>query len=234
MLIFSKGHNSRKGDNSDKKNKKKKQKKQHGSAIFPWGIQIWNFKTLACTLYKIWHALEFIRIFSKGHNSRKRDNSDKKKQKTNNNKKTKKKTTKKKKRVQKNIFPWVIHIWNFKTLACTVLERTDGRTHNPKPICPVNFFEVGRIKTKTGPVYLIFKHSPHGAGDLPSLISLRCLLRGLPRTQAFFAGRTCHLVVVELMFYGPSTLFRSFRARSVYLSTLFLDVGKPPWQFTST
>ena len=29
-------------------------------------------------------------------------------------------------------------------------------------------------------------------------------------------------VVVVLVFYGPSTLFRSFRARSVYLSTLFL------------
>ena len=32
--------------------------------------------------------------------------------------------------------------------------------------------------------------------------------------------------------YGPSTHFRSFRARSVYLATLFL--GKPPRQFTST
>ena len=33
------------------------------------------------------------------------------------------------------------------------------------------------------------------------------------------------------MFYGLSTLFRSFRARSVNLSTLFL--GRPPRQFTS-
>ena len=39
-------------------------------------------------------------------------------------------------------------------------------------------------------------------------------------------------VVVVLMFYGPSTLFRSFRARSVNLSTLFL--GTSPRQFTST
>ena len=23
---------------------------------------------------------------------------------------------------------------------------TDGRTHNPKPICPINFFEVGGIE----------------------------------------------------------------------------------------
>ena len=34
------------------------------------------------------------------------------------------------------------------------------------------------------------------------------------------------------LFYGPSTHFRSFRARSVNLATLFL--GKPPRQFTST
>ena len=27
------------------------------AAIFPWGIYyIWNFKTLACTVHKIWHA----------------------------------------------------------------------------------------------------------------------------------------------------------------------------------
>ena len=39
-------------------------------------------------------------------------------------------------------------------------------------------------------------------------------------------------VVVVLVFYGPSTHFRSFQARSVFLSTLFL--GKPPRQFTST
>ena len=40
------------------------------------------------------------------------------------------------------------------------------------------------------------------------------------------------VVVVELVFYGPSIHFKSFRARSVNLSTLFLD--KSPRQFTST
>ena len=40
------------------------------------------------------------------------------------------------------------------------------------------------------------------------------------------------VVVVVLVFYGPSTLLRSFWAWSVNLSTLFL--GKPPRQFTST
>ena len=40
------------------------------------------------------------------------------------------------------------------------------------------------------------------------------------------------VVIVELVFYGPSTLLRSFQVWSVNLSTLFL--GKPPRQFTST
>ena len=38
--------------------------------------------------------------------------------------------------------------------------------------------------------------------------------------------------LVWFLFYGPSTHFRSFRARSVNLATLFL--GKSPRQFTST
>ena len=37
--------------------------------------------------------------------------------------------------------------------------------------------------------------------------------------------------LVVLVFYGPLTHFRSFRARSVNLATLFL--GKPPGQFTN-
>ena len=100
LADFFNGHNSRKGDNSDS-----------GQLFFQWGIHIWNFKTLACTVHKIWHPSYFVRIFSNGHNSRKEDNSDKKR-----------------KRVS-TIFPWGIHIWNFNTLACTVFdERTDGRT----------------------------------------------------------------------------------------------------------
>ena len=43
IQIFSKGHNSKEGDNSDKK-------KKYGSAMVPWGIHTWNFKTLACTV----------------------------------------------------------------------------------------------------------------------------------------------------------------------------------------
>ena len=40
------------------------------------------------------------------------------------------------------------------------------------------------------------------------------------------------VIIVVLVFYGPSAQFRSFRVRPVILSTLFL--GKTPRQFTST
>ena len=54
------------------------------------------------------------------------------------------------------IFPWGIHIRNFKTLACMVHKiwhaskhvmkgYTDAWTDNPKLICPFNFFKVGGI-----------------------------------------------------------------------------------------
>ena len=38
-----------------------------------------KFQNLARTVHKIWHASDFILIFSKGHNSRKGDNLVKKK-----------------------------------------------------------------------------------------------------------------------------------------------------------
>ena len=71
MLIFSKGPNSRKGNNSNKK--------KNTGQLFFHGESIDEFSTLACTVHKIWHASDFILIFSKGHNSRKGDNLDKKK-----------------------------------------------------------------------------------------------------------------------------------------------------------
>ena len=45
-------------------------------------------------------------------------------------------------------------------------------------------------------------------------------------------AHTVETVVVVLVFYGLSTHFKSFRARSVNLSTLFL--GQTPGQFNST
>ena len=86
-------------------------KKKYRSAIFPWGIHIWNFKTLVCTVHKIWHASDFILIFSKEHNSKRET------------------TRTRKKNVCQLFFPWGVHTWNFKTLACTVLDEwTDART----------------------------------------------------------------------------------------------------------
>ena len=47
--IFSKGHNSGKAHNLDKE-------KKYVSVIFSWGIHIWNFKTLACTVQQLGYA----------------------------------------------------------------------------------------------------------------------------------------------------------------------------------
>ena len=51
-------------------------------------------------------------------------------------------------------------------------------------------------------------------------------------TIPFLSYNPISFLFVVLVFYGPSTLFMSFRARSVNLSLLFLE--KPPRQFTST
>ena len=120
QVLFEMGHNSRKGDNSDKK-------KKIWVSYFSMRNPYMKFKTWACTVHKIWHTSDFILIFSKGHNSRKGDNSDK--------------------LYMSSIFPWGNNMWNFKTLACTVLEkRMDGRMHwQPKLICPVTFYEFGGI-----------------------------------------------------------------------------------------
>ena len=98
ILIFWNGHNSRKGDNSDKK-KNTGQLFFHVESIYE--------------ISKSYHA-RFIRygmhqisigFFQRGI------------------------TPEREITLVSNIFPWRIHIWNFKILACTVLERTGGRTH---------------------------------------------------------------------------------------------------------
>ena len=121
IRIFSKGHKSRKEDNSDKN--------KNTAAIFPRGIHIWNFKSQACTVHKIWHASDLVQIFSKAHNSRKGDNSDKKK--------TCVKYFSMRNPYMKFQNPSMHGSWTD--------GQTHGHTHNPKPICPVNFFEVGGI-----------------------------------------------------------------------------------------
>ena len=91
-------------------------------------IDIWNFKTLACTVHKIWHSSDFILIFSKGRNSRKGDN------------------FKKKKKCVSAIFPWGIHIWNFKTLACRVLDKRMHGNTTWKQYAPSTSSELGHKK----------------------------------------------------------------------------------------
>ena len=51
-------------------------------------------------------------------------------------------------------------------------------------------------------------------------------------TNDTFIKIYCHEFCCYLIFYNPSTLFRSFQVQSVNLATLFL--GKPPRQFAST
>ena len=53
ILVFSKEHNSRKGDNSDKKT-------NTGQPFVIKNQYIWNFETLACTVHKIWHASKTV------------------------------------------------------------------------------------------------------------------------------------------------------------------------------
>ena len=118
-FLFSKGYNSRKGDNTDKKKKsvsyffmrnpymKFQNPSMHGS--WRMDARTHTRKTrnqYAINFFKVGGIMiqDFVLFFfSKGHNSRKGDNSDKKKN-------------------VSAIFPWGIHIWNFKTLACMVLD----------------------------------------------------------------------------------------------------------------
>ena len=88
--------------------------KKYGSAIFPWEIHTWNFKTLACMVNKLRHASDFILIFSKGHNSRMGDNGGQK--------------------IVCQLFFHEESIYEIKTLACNVLdERTDGQPETNMP-----------------------------------------------------------------------------------------------------
>ena len=130
ILIFSKGHNSRKGDNS--------KKKRYGSAIFPWGIHIWNFKTLARTVRKIWHDLISFGFFQRGITPERE-------------------ITRTRKKNVLYYFSMRNPYMKFQNPSMHGFWRTDGRTDarthartdNPKPICSRSFFEVGGIINTT-------------------------------------------------------------------------------------
>ena len=105
-------------------------KTKYGSAIFHLEIYMWIFKIVACTVHKLWYASDFIQILFKGALLQKE-----------------------RELGQENCVKYFPmrnpYIWNFETLACTVLdELTDGRAGAyPKPVSPVNFFAVGGINT---------------------------------------------------------------------------------------
>ena len=104
------------GDNSDKK--------KIGSAILPWGIHIWNFKTEHARFIRYGMHQILFRFFQRGITPERE-------------------ITWTRKKMCVKYFSMRNPYMKFQILACTVLERTDACTHNPKPICPVNFFEVG-------------------------------------------------------------------------------------------
>ena len=86
------------------------------------------------------HQISFW-FFQMGHNSRKGDNSDKKKI------------------TCVSYFPSGIHIWNSKTLACTVL-RTDARTHGqPETNMPRQLLRSWGHKNIAHPSRTCCKHS---------------------------------------------------------------------------
>ena len=69
--------------------------------------------------------------------------------------------------------------------------------------------------------------------DIPIIPPLGEILnRGISVTHFKPANYAEYVYAYVLVFYGPLTLLRSCRARSINLSTLFL--GKPLKQFTST
>ena len=65
-----------------------------------------------------------------------------------------------------------------------------------------------------------------------TLIEINAIRKMYEYKQSKMLMNVTKMVVIVLVFYCPSTLFRSFWVRSVNLSIMFL--GKPPKQFTST
>ena len=159
------------------------------------------------------HQISFG-FYSNGHNSRKGDNSDKEKKKS------------------VKYFPWGIHIWNFKNLACMVLDewmdtrthgRTDARTHNLKPICTVNFFEVWGIIISLGAIPqfhdLATSYSWGGwfesqtpkdrsSHDVAQLLFLCPMLSSEP---CLLVVSWCKIVILEtFFFYPPQTAMKGY------------------------
>ena len=95
-------------------------------------------------------------------------------------------------------------------------------------VCMCVYVQISSLKP-LGQLKPNFMWNLHGIGEY-SLFKFNLSFVYMNRCPCQSICKRLWLVV--LLFYGPTTLFRPFRARSVYLSTLFLD--KPPRKFTST
>ena len=97
----------------------------------------------------------------------------------------------------------------------SVFKSTDSEVHDPAPTLPHNLSEKHP---------LVILH--------PKQTCMRNLMEIRDKRSGSIFQSFDRSNLVWFPFYGPSTHLRSFRARSVTLTTPFL--GKPPGQFTST
>ena len=101
-----------------------------------------------------------------------------------------------KKRVS-HIFPWGIHIWNFKTLACTVLEWTDGQTETNMLSQLLRSWGINRSKQHRSATlekcwwvqFKLFYNAIFNTGSDAVRIETRCNRPEFPPSQFFSPGK---------------------------------------------
>ena len=151
------------------------------SAIFLWGIHIWNFKTLACTVHKIWHVcfeqtdgqpetnMPCQVLRSWGHN-------------------------------YSNLF-WMSQFFRF-LVSLGFITKTDACicNHVAWNICIkwLKSLSIETVHDKTKKMTFVSSKDSDQPGHLPNLSSL------MPRLIWVFAGHTGHLLV--LSWSGPSNI----------------------------
>ena len=150
-------------------------------------------------------------------------------------------TTEKKKKYGSSYCSCFIHILNFKILSLTSWPSpsvTDGWTDRPKPICPLNFFEVGGIKkerqTKRFTWLILFILTTHDTvwdGPFEMLCKWMQLLYWENTFQLIYLRRILEILITQndWDFTAQSTLLRSYQVQSQFLGRL-----RPPRQLAST
>ena len=104
------------------------------------------------------------------------------------------------------IFPWRIHVWNFKTLACTVF---DERTHNPKSICPINFFEVGGIKRLP---FSVIWYILYTSGNAYRLIFSLCICKQWSQKNCIVANKHTSISLIPRYWIKHLGIYYKFMA----------------------